>query len=394
MISLFFVLFSNFLLPTDGLPFKVVTASGDDVKTAFPQLSIDGKLTLKSGSSLASREWYAIRREGVVLPAAKKNPRVFLENGDVLVVKSVVSDGTRLSVQLILSDADHTVEVAIPMSAVKGIKWANAREMKTLSPVKNQKDTLVLLSGDSVRGNIHSIVSDRVRIQVESEERLIELSKIQEIRFNEDLLRSRKPSGRYLQLKLASGTRISLQNVSSDQKDLTGQTLFKNRLTIPIIDVIALEAIQGIATSLADIKPTRYDYRSYDGEKHSWMANLSLAGTSLQLSEKAGISTFDRGLGLHSGARLTYSLGGKYRRLDMLAGLDPTEGRLGNAVLKVYVDSKLVELPDGGILTPDRSIAIRVNLEGAKEMILEIDPGEGGFVQDYVNLAQTLLIAR
>jgi hypothetical protein len=111
------------------------------------------------------------------------------------------------------------------------------------------------------------------------------------------------------------------------------------------------------------------------------------------LKTPGGESTFDRGLGLHADCTVTYTLGGKYRRFEALAGLDAHSGIRGDTTLVVLVDGTERNLPGGGHLTPaGAAIAVEVDVTGAKELTIKVARGTGGHVQDHVNLAEARLV--
>src|SRR5262249_38981428 len=178
-----------------------------------------------------------------------------------------------------------------------------------------------------------------------------------------------------------------------DQRLGTAQTLFKENVKIPTDRIVAIDVEQGKAIYLSDLKPTKYHYQSFDGEDPSWVADRNANGQPMRLKTAEGESAFGRGIGLHADCTITYALGGKYRRLESLAGLDARSGLVGDAILEITVDGKAIELPGSGRLTQSGGpITLKVDIMGAKELTIAVRPGNGGIVQDHVNLTDARLI--
>jgi hypothetical protein len=235
--------------------------------------------------------------------------------------------------------------------------------------------------------------ANRVRFQVDGKEKEWELSKLSAIGFNTDLARVRRPKGSYYRLTLADGTRLSAGSVSSDGKLWKATTWAKNELSFSTEQLVSIDVEQGKAVSMADLKPTRYEYQTADGEQYPWAPDRCVSGAALRLKTALGESTFDRGIGLHSECTITYALEGKYRRFETLAGLDARTGMRGDAVLAVLVDGKERELPRGGrLLFSDGPLTLQLDVAGAKELKIAVRPGRGGTIHDHVNLADARLI--
>ena len=221
----------------------------------------------------------------------------------------------------------------------------------------------------------------------------MELSKLAAIGFNTDLARVRSPKGPYYRVVLTAGTRLSATSIQFDGNEWKAVTLFKDNVTFPADQIAAIEVEQGKAASLSDLKPAKYEYKSAIGESVSWAADRCVSGAPLRLKTAQGESTFDRGIGLHSECSISYSLAGKYRRFEALAGLDGRTGTRGNAGLLVLVDGKERELPRGGrLVISDWPTELQLDVTGAKELTIVVRPGSGGTVQDHGNLVQARLI--
>ena len=96
---------------------------------------------------------------------------------------------------------------------------------------------------------------------------------------------------------------------------------------------------------------------------------------------------------MHAEARLTYDLGGHYRRFEAVVGLDARTGKRGRVRVEVLVDGKARDLGRPGELTEaDGPLRVRLNVRGARELTLAVRFGRRGDVQAHVNWADARLV--
>ena len=387
-----------FLVVAIGAPpadFRALTLAGDGPTGSLSAMGADGGVTI-AGRALAAGEWYSLRRAGVPLPPWPRAAHAEFANGDRVVGAAIESDGSTLHFRPDFGPGPAAVAVRFSLSAVRAL-WVRPHDAGDDDPAwlsaVRRTDVIQSRGGDIVRGAIAGLDADgTLRFQTDGKDQRLDLAKIEAIGFNADLARVRKPKGPYYRVTLANGTRLSLLTIRSDGRDVAGETLAKDALSIPIAEVVAIDVDNGKAVSLSDLKPTKYEYDSYDGEKHTWVPDRSVAGRPLVLLVGGSESTFDRGLGLHAACRLTYSLAGKYRRLEMLVGLDARTGAKGEAVMKVILDGKERELPSRGELKSAAPLDLRLDVTGVKEITIVVERGAGGHVQDHVDVVGARLV--
>jgi hypothetical protein len=170
---------------------------------------------------------------------------------------------------------------------------------------------------------------------------------------------------------------------------LVGKTIFGGAISIPLDQVIALDLYQGRATYLSDLKPKRFDFIPYLGINWPYQQDRSVAGNPLRLAS----GVFDKGLGLHSEAKITYDLAGSYQWFEATVGLDEATGKLGSAGIQVLVDGKAQDVggdEDLTALKPPRNLRLKV--AGARELTLVVMYGRHGDVQDHVDWVDARLL--
>jgi NPCBM/NEW2 domain len=354
-----------------------------------------GRISLTGRATVPGDEWYTIRRSPWVLPPWPDAPHVELTNGDVVRADVVESDGTTIRLRLAVP-ATPAQTLRFPLSALR-VAWLTRRDDRqpTWLAGPRKRDVIQSRAGDVSLGAISAIDTTRnvVRFQTDGRDQQLELTKVAAIGFNTDLARVRRPKGPYYRLTLTDGTRLSVLSLGSDGRSWTAESLYKETVRIPFDYLVAADVEQGKVVSLSDLKPTKYQYQSFDGEDFALATDCCVTGRPMRLKLVNGESTFDRGIGLHAECTVTYRLDEKYRRFEALAGLDARSGARGDCVLVILVDGKERELPGGGRLRLAASpIPVQIDVRAAKELNIAVRRGNGGNVQDHVNLADARLV--
>ncbi|HEX3151451.1 MAG TPA: NPCBM/NEW2 domain-containing protein [Gemmataceae bacterium] len=385
------------LLLAGGLsdrPVEVRTLDGA-LSAQLKEIDRDGCLILGDDRKIHAGDWYAIRRRP--LPPAPRGPFVELTNGDRIAGVVADADGDALHLRMTIQDSQPQM-LRVPMSALR-VAWLTHRMGDDLEPEwlssPRKRDVLRARNGDVLLGSIANIDSTKnlVRLQVDGKDQQLELSKLAAIAFNTDLARFRRPKGPYYRLTLANGTRLSVNSLTFDGQTWVAVTPFKDTVRIDVEQVVAADVEQGKVVYLSDLKPVSYQYRPYDGEQFSLAPDRAVTGRPMILRTSAGESTFDRGLGIHAECTISYSLGGKYRRFETLAGMDAGSGVRGEAEIALLLDGKEQPLPNNGKLTfTGGPVPIQVNLNAAKELTIVVRRRAGGNVQAHVDLAEARLV--
>ena len=186
----------------------------------------------------------------------------------------------------------------------------------------------------------------------------------------------------------SNGARLTLKAAEcADGENLTATTVYNTVLKVKLADVAALYLVGGKAVYLSDLKPGRFEGKPYGDLEWPPGWDASVSGRDLRV----GGSTFDKGIGLHSESRLSFALGGNYRSFEALVGLEEQDGgSVGTARIKVLVDGKERPL-EGKLAGKERPLAVRLDVSGAKELMLVVE-FEKGDVLGRVNWGDARLV--
>jgi hypothetical protein len=377
-----------------------VVSRADGPAVSGPLLEVGEKWSVRLGgdrpATIEGDEIISLRRQGGILPPAPQAEQVILTNGDRIPAKLRKLTGDRLHVMVAMNQQDEWI---LPLSALAEI-WIEAPEgtenpealRRRLATGKHSRDLLLLRNGDVMEGNLGSLNEKAEELQIEIADKpvTVSLNRVSAIVFNTELARSRRPKETFGRMILDNGSRISLLSARADPQWLMGKTVFGTQIRISMDRVLALDIYQGRAVYLSDLQPNSYEHHSYLGDlRWPFVRDASVVGGDLRLLG----SVFDKGVGMHSRSRLTYSLEGKYKRFEALVGLDDRLGREGTARIGVLVDGKPpAPATEKELSWRNGPQSIHVKVTGAKELTLIVDFGTYGEVQGCVDWADARLI--
>jgi hypothetical protein len=381
--------------------FEVNTTGDKPVRGSVRKLEPGRELVLEDGAVVPVADLVSLRRTGRPLPPWPAAPHLVLNGGDRVVGSPLAIAGPFLHLKVagvVKSSTDAEEEwLRFPLTSIAALWLRPPVELDPDAAARlfagaRPNDQVVLRNGDVLPGTVTGLDAKKGELAVESggETRRVALSKVIVVVFSNRLARDRKPVGAYNHLVLTNGTRLTVLDAKIDADVLQARTIYKDVLTIRIDDVTALEVYQGKAVYLSDLKSAKYEYRTYQGERHPWVADRDLAGGEIRLRLPAGDSTFDKGLATHADCQLTFALDGKYKRFEALVGLDAHLGKHGSAEVSVRIDGKEQKI---GTLTPEGGPRpVGIDVSGAKELTLVVGWGAGGNVGDYVNWCDARLV--
>jgi hypothetical protein len=348
---------------------------------------------------IAGENVLGLRRAQRLRPALPTGAQIILANGDRLPGQVVKLEGETLTCRIHLGKEQ---DLLVPLSAVTVI-WLSAPDsvnqpqlfLGQLASGQRRQDIVYLHNGDKVEGLLAGWDRGGLQISTGKTAVRVELGKVAVVALNTELTRKVRPKESYAQVVLANGCRLSLISARADKDTLGGKTLFAAAVSIRLNDLVALTIYQGRAIYLSDLKPRAYEFTPYLGSvRWSYVRDGSVVdGSGVGAEMRLAGNSYEKGLGMHSASRLTYDLGGGYRRFEALVGIDDRGERSTGARIQVLVDGKAqipeVEeeiTPRGG---PRR---VRVDVSRASELTLLVGFGGRADIQGVVDWAEARLI--
>lgn len=163
----------------------------------------------------------------------------------------------------------------------------------------------------------------------------------------------------------------------------------KYPITYTIVDNDKNEVVKTRTVSVVDMRDYKYlsDY-NWSSTNNSYTAprkDISISGNALRLTDENGQEvSYGKGIGAHSNSTITYDLTDKdYAYFTSYVGVDrQVFGSVGSIIFKVYVDGEL-KFDSNLMNSTDSKQYVEVDINGAKELKLEVNDGKNGNGSDH-----------
>lgn len=155
---------------------------------------------------------------------------------------------------------------------------------------------------------------------------------------------------------------------------------------VPTARLLSLQIATDRLAWLSEMQPRVEQTPAFD---RIWTPTVdrSPIGAGLVLGGK----TFTRGICIVPRARLTYDLGGRFDVFEATIGIDDRGGPDANAVFRVLIDGK-VAFDSGPRTRGQAPEALRLELQKAKELALEVDFGKNYDLGDFCVFADARVV--
>jgi hypothetical protein len=347
-------------------------------------------------TAIAGADWISMQQEGRPRPAPPTQRLVVLGNGDRLPLNASEpvrlqdgrlqftpaepvrpQSGTALS---LFRPYVGVLLLAVP-AGVDDVELFLAR----LHREPRENDVVLLRNGDRIEGPVNRLSeTDGCESVVDEQTVRTPMSRIAGIAFATTSLARPRPRKLHALAVLAGGARVQFASLRRDAalKQWSGRTTSGVDVAFPEPALIALDLMQGRALYLTEVPPLGYKYTPYLGAQWPLGVDTGLDGKPLRVGE----DHYDKGLSLHAPSRITYWLDGHFTWFESTVGLDPAAGTRGRARIALIVDGKRYPLADGKELSADDPpLPVRLDVRGARTLVLVVELGSLGDVQARVN---------
>ena len=154
--------------------------------------------------------------------------------------------------------------------------------------------------------------------------------------------------------------------------------------------LIELGFRQGKLVYLSDLDPAKAEGRPYFTGDHTWpyQRDKSYDRKPIRLGGKV----YGKGLGMFAGMKLTYQLGGEFKKFASTVGIDDAdEHNQGNVIVRVLADGKEV-FKKAGLTRKSGPVKIDLSVKGVRELVLVVDFGGNMLFGDITDWADAHLI--
>jgi hypothetical protein len=305
-----------------------------------------------------------------------------------------LADGTVLAVgacevssRNVRVTSPHLGEFALPRGQLAAVRFQTADGplaaawSGTLSKDR-QRDALVVSkregSLDSLEGTAAGIDAETVRFLVDGEPVAVPRGKVFAVVFARTEPPAEPPRAT---VRFADGSAVQFRALAFDGTNLAGELTGATRVAVALTDIESIDFGGENAAWLSALKPRQVEFTPLfdDAAERSlfqFRADRNLEGRPLRL----GGSAFRRGLWIHSKTRLVYRLGGDYRRLQAVAGIDDAVAQRGHGDVHATITARkagdqTAVLWEADVRAADKPRILDLDVTDAIELEILVDFG-------------------
>jgi hypothetical protein len=363
-------------VPVDGEPFPAQLVAVD----AKWQLTFDsaGKPRILPAADLVA--WGRCAEPG-------QGPILVLADGGL--VSAEVLDVGKESLR---ADSDLLGTLKLPLDAVAGLllrppgdRAKRDQILDRLLQARGESDRLVLDNGDELSGLIETIQKDKARLSATAGPLEVETKRIVAVIFNPALRQEKDKPGRPAAalrawVGLSDGSRLPATRLVVGKTSAQVTTSAGRTWKADSKEIVFLQPLGGRAVYVSDLKPAEYRHLPYLDLAWPYHADRNVTAGQLRAAGRPYL----KGLGVHSAARLTYTLDQSYKRFQAELAIDDSTAGQGSVAFRVFVDGRQ-KFASGPVRGGDAPLPVSVDLSGAKRIDLVVDYGEGGDVMDHAD---------
>jgi hypothetical protein len=327
-------------------------------------------------------------------PGAGQGTLVVLAGGGNLYGELLALDREQLTL-----DSDVFGELKLPLELVAGLApqppsdLADRAELvRRIVTATGGADRLRLENGDELSGKLAGLKQGKLELKTATAAVSLELGKVSAVIFNPGLAAQPVPTGLTAWAGFADGSIVRLASLQLDEKSCTA-TLFGGVALKPDAKaLVALQPLGGSVVYLSDLKADSYKHIPYLQLAWPYELDRNVTGGPL----RCGGTTYRKGLGMHSAARLTYVLDQAYRRFETGVGIDDSTAGAGSVLFRVYTDDGSGKWKERFSSTTVRGgqapLPVSIDLAGAKRISLLVEFADEADVQDHADWLDARLV--
>lgn len=332
-----------------------------------------------------------LRRDSVV-GSARSPERTFavsLSAAPPLVGETFVGAPVRLDGGTVEWNEPILGTLKLPLKRFASLTRVRGGEALAAGAGSSTEDVISLTNGDVLRGIVADIGAASVSIQsAAGAVTNAPLDTIGAVRFASVGTASagEGPPARVFRITLEDGTVLSATHIGM-AAGTSAMTLGGAEAgAVAMSAVVAIEQLDGPVVWLSSLVPTRAEQSPWLGMSLPARADASVVGGPLRFGDR----TFAHGWGVHARSVLVFAIDPSYRRFRTAYAIDGAEN-YADLTVRIRVDGQVVHERThfrAGELAP----VVTVDVEGHKELTLEVDYGDTGDVQGRLNWIESAFL--
>jgi len=318
----------------------------------------------------------------------KHTPILALAGGGLLVADVLSSDKENLS-----AESEIFGRLKLPWASLAGVVFQLPPALKDrdalldrIARAEGESDRLLLDNGDELTGLVENIEDDAVKLSTNVGAVNIEIGRVAAIIFNPALRRKVSSEGSKIWIGLSEGSRLPATSVQMDASTLQLTVMGQMWKTMPK-NLVFLQPLSGRAVYLSELKPSDYHFVPFLDLKWPYRLDRGVTGTWL----RAGGVLYLKGIGIHSAARLSYTLDHPYKQFQAELAVDDSATGGGSVRFRLFVDGRekfTSETICGGM----KPVPMSIDITGAKQLDLIVDYADRADMLDHADWLNARLI--
>ena len=342
------------------------------------RIAVDGNELIHWGSikEIAGAP-YALLSDGSIMMLSKQQSIVALQDRAVTV------------------NSDIWGEVALPLDSVRAIVLKPPRRLSKsrllinrLVEQENDRDELVAVTGDVLKGEVISIRDKQCELMVQT--RLtIPLEQVSILKLDTRILASIGAEKKNALIGFRDGSLLVVRECRLTENTLAltlsaGPRLRSPGFTSPVEGRI-VRYVKPLHSSkvlyLSDLSPNSYKHVPFLRLREKHAMDRNQAGGPLCVRSVV----YPKGIAMPTASRMTFELGNHFSRFESEVAIDDSAEGNGSAIFRVFTKSASdwrEDYASGVIRGRDEPKSISVSLDGARELSLVVDFADRAAVND------------
>jgi hypothetical protein len=369
----------------------VVTIDGTRVEAAVTRIDPEGKVTTAGGETFGLQQ---LRTIGTGAADAAKQSEAStaypLGMGELVAGKVTIDDGI-VNVHVL-----DNRRWSLPLETVRAIRFADVDDARTadLQPFEEARRSGALTSdrayawGDGkltpVRCIVRSLDDRELTVEYRDETRTIPRERLAGLVL---AAAAEAPDrGGHAGAGLVDGSTVwgEVRGLADGRLQL--EAFPGTTLDIPWSAVRVLNIRSENVAYLSDLEPVQVEQKAIVTYPWTYRRDRNVLNKPLRLAGE----TYSRGLGVHAHNRLVFELDGNYQAFAATVGIDDDAGPEGDCVFVVSVDGD--ERLATRVTAKASPETVRVELNDAGRLVLEVKPGENLDLGDVANWCEARLL--
>lgn len=330
------------------------------------------------------------------LHEAPSGTRLLLPGRGVVLAEVLRGGDEVLEVEsLVLREPNGTLgKLSVPLEMLAGIYFqppadALQRDRVALDvwDAEPGTDRLLLDNGDELTGLIARLNASGVQFEAEVGEVSIEAERLVALSFDAQLRHVPQTEGQHAMVGFRDGSRLLASSLIVADGDA--------KVTLPggiewhtgAEEIVYVQPLGGAATYVSDLEPESYRHIPFLRLGWPYGLDRNVQGGHL----RSGGEIHLKGVGMHSAARLTWNVAGRYRRFDAEIALDDAAGAQGSVTFRVFADGT-EKYASPVVRGGDAPLPISVDVTGATRVSLIVDFADRGDEMDHANWLNARLL--